>query len=115
MTFNVQLEQKESLEPGKRVNDKLYAMDPWFSAIKNVVWVAGLIVVGAVKFSHLEEVNTAQSVEMARIDKELREKLDSSDARFKEMSIKLQSIEARQIEQLVILTELRTKDMKNGR
>lgn len=115
MSFEVQLEHKESTEAGRRASDRLAAADPWFSLAKNVAWIIGLVAIGTLKFSRLEEINTAQNVEIARIKVDLKEKIDSSDTRFREMNIKLQSIETKQVELLVLLTELRTRNTKNGR
>ena len=69
----------------------------WVTLAKNAIWVLGLVAVGAIKLNSIDNVNAVQDEKIARIQEE-----------SKIIKATIDSINNKQVDQLVMLTKLLT-------
>lgn len=86
-----------------KTEDSITNVNNWVILLKNAFWILGLVAVAAIKLNSIDNVNNSQDEKIARIQKD-NEVLKAT----------IDSINNKQIDQLVMLTKLVTIAEQNG-
>ena len=86
-----------------KTEDSITNVNNWVVLLKNAFWILGLVAVAAIKLNSIDNVNNSQDEKIARIQKD-NEVLKAT----------IDSINNKQIDQLVMLTKLVTIAEQNG-
>lgn len=81
----------------RRIEDEGSKFNSWITIARNAIWVVGLVVVVAIKLTSIDNVNVSQEEKIARIQEE-----------NKVIKATIESINNKQVDQLVMLTRLLT-------
>jgi hypothetical protein len=82
---------------------KVTTINNWFMLAKNAIWILCLVAVASIKLNSIDNINAAQDDRIARIQKD-NEALKAT----------IDSINNKQVDQLVMLTKLLTITEQQG-
>lgn len=88
-----------TIQDDNRINN----VNNWITLLKNAIWILGLVAVAAIKLNSIDNVNASQDERITRIQKD-NEILKST----------IDSINNKQVDQLVMLTKLLTIAEQSG-